>query len=65
MSKYVADKDLDLEHGANRIHFDVGEEKELNLPEGFELPEGLSEAKVKKEAPAKVEGAEKGSSKKK
>ena len=69
MSKYAADKALDLEYGSNRVHFDEGEEKELNLPDDLELPEGLSEVKPKKEK-ASTEASKnkvgaKGSSKKK
>ena len=47
MSKFTADKALDLQVGDNRVHFDEGEEKDLSFPEGFELPEGLSEVKEK------------------
>lgn len=55
--KYQAEKDLELNYGENRIHFDKDEVKNLNLPEGFELPEGLSEVKeeVKKEEKPKKE----------
>ena len=42
--KYKVLEALDLALGDNRIHFDAGEEKELSLPEGFELPAGFEEA---------------------
>ena len=59
MSKFTADKALDLQVGDNRVHFDEGEEKELSLPEGFELPEGLSEVKGKKALAEKATTGEK------
>jgi hypothetical protein len=54
MSRFTADRVLDLQVGDSRVHFDEGEEKDLNFPEGFELPEGLREAGAKPEPPAKV-----------